>query len=59
MRSSKFPLTYTFLTAIFVGGAIAGYAIASNYSGKLGIKLGTDGVLVEIDGGNVSTPKLK
>jgi hypothetical protein len=59
MRSSKLPLTYTFLAAIFVGGLIAGYAIASNYSGKLGIKLGTDGVSLEIDGGNVSTLKLK
>jgi hypothetical protein len=59
MRGLKFPLTYTFLAAIFVGGAIAGYAIASNYSGKLGIKLGTDGVSVEIDGGNVSTPRIK
>jgi hypothetical protein len=58
MRSSKFPLTYTFLAAIFVGGAIAGYAIASNYSGKLGIKLSPDGVFLEIDGGKV-TPRLK
>jgi hypothetical protein len=59
MRISKFPLTYTFLAAIFVNGAIAAYAIATNYSGKLGIQLGSDGVSVEIDGGNISTPKLK
>jgi hypothetical protein len=59
MPNNKLSLNHTFLAAIFVGGAIAGYAIASNYSGKLGIKLSTDGVLVEIDGGNVSTPSLK
>jgi hypothetical protein len=59
MFNMRFPLNHILLTAILVGGAIAGYAIDSNYSGKLGIKLGTDGVSVEIDGGNISIPKLK
>jgi hypothetical protein len=57
--NNKLSPNHTFLAAILVGGAIAGHAITSNYSGRLGIKFSTNGVSVEIDGGNVSTPRLK
>jgi hypothetical protein len=59
MLSPKGSLTYSFLTAIFVGGAITIYTVASNYPGTVTFKLNTDGVFIEINGGNIRIPKLE
>jgi hypothetical protein len=50
MRHQKFSLTNVFMTTLFVSGAIGVAAIAFNYSGKVDIRLGSDGIVFRIDG---------
>jgi hypothetical protein len=56
MTKPEFPLTYVFVAALLVSGAVGIAAVVSNYSGNVDIKLGTEGIQFRVDGGN--TPKI-
>jgi hypothetical protein len=56
--TSKSIVSIALLSSIFIGGGICGYAIASNYNGKLEIQLGASGVLIHIDGTSIISPKV-
>jgi hypothetical protein len=57
MKKQKFSVTHVFVSALFVCGCIGVSAMAFNYSGKVDIRLGPEGIVFRIDGG--SAPKVE
>lgn len=51
MKTQRFSLTHVFLAALVVCGCIGVAAMGFNYSGKIDIRLGSDGITFRIDGG--------
>jgi hypothetical protein len=50
MKTQKFSLTHVFLAALLVCGCIGVTAMAFNYSGRVDIRLGSEGITFKIDG---------
>jgi hypothetical protein len=47
---AKFPLIRSVLVTLFVSGLVPTCAILSDYAGEVKIKLGTDGIQIQIVG---------
>ena len=47
---SNFSLTRIFVTTLLVGGAVGVIAVVSDYSGKVDIKLGPEGIEFRVHG---------
>lgn len=50
MEKSRFSLHQTFVSALIVVGAVAVCAISFNYAGTIQLRLGADGLQLQVDG---------
>ena len=56
MEKPKLTLNQTLTSAFLVVGAIVISAVAFNYSGKIQLKFGADGMQVQVDGTKEASP---
>lgn len=52
MEKPKYSLNWMFATAFVVVGSVAALAIAFNYPGDIQLRFGTEGIQLDVDGGN-------
>lgn len=57
MKTQRFALTHVLLVALLVCGSIGIAAMVFNYSGRVDIRIGAEGIVFRIDGDK--NPKLE